>query len=271
MSALGEAQAAVATVITAAAATTTTAVAAATVAHTAARTAAATTCLPRPWAARASRAAAIQTIATTAHAAPWPHHNRHRRHHQPHRHRREDPQCEMSGARKAPAAGSIRRTTGPALAAAAVRSLYLPGPSPAVAAASPPQTADHSHGFLRLRASQKALLRGMVAVETITTIAGAVPSAVALAVEAPAVQARIHPLPWVEEATRAASQMVGWEIALVQGTDTRRGVACVGIEPLEHICAPTMRALVGAGGGMSAIFRLGAALPLQDRRQKSKS
>lgn len=76
--------------------------------------------------------------------------------------------------------------------------------------------------------------------ETITTIAGAVPSAVALAVEAPAVQARIHPLPWVEEATRAASQMVGWEIALVQGTDTRRGVACVGIEPLEHICAPTM-------------------------------
>lgn len=93
----------------------------------------------------------------------------------------------------------------------------------------------------------------MVAAETITIIAGAVPSAVVLVVEAPAVQAHIHPLLWAEEATRTASQMVGWEVALALGTGTHRGVACAGIEPFEHICAPTMRALVGAEGGVKGV------------------
>lgn len=237
---MGEAApAAVATVIIAAAATTTTAAVAVTAAamgaRTAVHTAAATTCLPHPWGARVSRAPGTRTIDTTGHAAHWPRH----RHHQPRRRHREGPQCGMSGALKAQVAGSIRPPmTGLAQAAAVVHLLCRPGPKLAAAAAPalPARAVDRSSGFLPRphRASQRALLHGTAAVETITIIAGAAPLAVAQAVGAPAAPIHTRLLLWAAEATQTASPMVGWEVALAQGTGTRRGVACAGIEPFER-------------------------------------
>lgn len=159
----------------------------------------------------------------------------------------------MNGALKAPAAGSIHRPTmGPALAAAVVHLLYRPGPRLAAAAALPPQIVGRSNGFLhRHRASQRALLHGMAAVETITIIAGAAPLAVAQAVEAPAVLDHT-PFLWVAVATQAAFPMAEL-VALLQGTGTHRGVACAGTEPFgTHL--RTMQALAGAREGVGQQF-----------------